>query len=168
MSTQPPIPPEPNTPVKFVFPFWFKVSSIIIVVLLAGILLILLSGFLSGISKERKEQNKENARKKFAEIQAASARLGLFKTPLSMYNLDLGSYPTTKQGLLALHNIPVDLRNPEKWNGPYLDEDVPLDSWNHPYKYTSPGKHNPDYDLWSLGPDGIDGTDDDIVNWEKH
>ena len=55
MPTQPPIPPEQNTPVKFVFPFWFKVISVIIVVLLAGILLILLSGFLGGVSKEHFE-----------------------------------------------------------------------------------------------------------------
>ncbi len=151
MPIQPPNPPERNMPVKFVFPFWFKVSSVIIVVLLAG--------FLGCESKERKE---ENERLKRARIEAAHAQLGLFKTPLAMYNMDLGSYPTTKQGLLALRNPPADLPNPKDWNGPYIDNDVPLDPWKHPYKYISPGKHNPDYDLWSLGSDGIDGSDDDI------
>ena len=30
-----------------------------------------------------------------------------------------------------------------------------------------PGKHNPnDYDLLSAGPDGKEGTDDDIGNWD--
>ncbi|MGD0382118.1 MAG: hypothetical protein ABSA77_01265 [Thermoguttaceae bacterium] len=56
MPTQPPFPPERNTSVKFVFPFWFKVISIMMVVLLAGILIILLSGFLGGVSKEHKEE----------------------------------------------------------------------------------------------------------------
>jgi general secretion pathway protein G len=33
--------------------------------------------------------------------------------------------------------------------------------------YLYPGKHNPDaYDLWSLGPDGVE-SDDDIGNWEN-
>jgi type II secretion system protein G len=167
MATPPPNSPDRNTPVKFIFPFWFKVSSVTIVVLLAGILMILLSGFLGGVSKERKKQDEEDAIKARTTISIAQNNISLFEAPLELYKLDCGSYPTTKQGLSALRNRPADLSNPEKWNGPYLAKDVELDHWNHPYKYTSPGKHNPDsYDIWSLGPDGIDGTDDDIGNWK--
>ena len=33
---------------------------------------------------------------------------------------------------------------------------------------TFPGKHNANsYDLLSVGPDGKEGTDDDIGNWTK-
>jgi general secretion pathway protein G len=33
--------------------------------------------------------------------------------------------------------------------------------------YEAPGKHNESgYDLWSKGPDGIDGNEDDVVSWE--
>ena len=56
--------------------------------------------------------------------------------------------------------------NPSKWEGPYLDSDLPLDPWDNPYQYVSPGIHNPDgFDIWSYGPDGINGTEDDIGNW---
>ena len=42
-----------------------------------------------------------------------------------------------------------------------------LDAWGRPMRYRCPGRHNPDgYDLWSVGPDGIDGTADDITNWD--
>jgi len=41
-----------------------------------------------------------------------------------------------------------------------------LDEWKKPLQYASPGRHNKDgYDLWSVGPDGQDGTTDDIGNW---
>jgi len=101
-----------------------------------------------------------------AYIRAAEAQIKAFKTPLQAYYLDLNSYPTTQQGLEALRTPPGDLPNPAKWNGPYLDSEVPLDPWGRPYQYECPGRYNPDtYDLWSLGPDGQSGTDDDIGNW---
>ena len=57
----------------------------------------------------------------------------------------------------------------ERWEGPYLDgSKIPLDPWDNEYKFAAPGKHNPEsFDVWSMGPDGQDGTDDDIGNWES-
>ena len=43
------------------------------------------------------------------------------------------------------------------------------DPWGNPYVYVCPGTHNTDgYDLHSFGPDGQDGTEDDIDNWTAH
>lgn len=101
-----------------------------------------------------------------ANINAAKAQVGLLKTPLQAFQLSTGNYPTTAQGLQALRYLPSDLPDPSKWDGPYLESDVPLDPWGNPYQYVSPGIHNPDgYDLWSYGPDRLSGTDDDIGNW---
>ncbi len=103
-----------------------------------------------------------------AYMRAAETQIKAFKTPLQAYLLDMNAFPTTQQGLEALRNPPGDLANPSKWNGPYLDSDVPLDPWDRPYQYESPGKYDPEgYDVWSLGPDGVDGTDDDIGNWPQ-
>jgi general secretion pathway protein G len=100
------------------------------------------------------------------KVDAAKGQIGLFKTPLQMYQLSIGAYPATAQGLDALRTAPGDLPNPAKWDGPYLDSPVPLDSWEQPYQYVSPGTRNPDgYDVWSSGPDGQSGTEDDIGNW---
>ncbi len=42
------------------------------------------------------------------------------------------------------------------------------DGYGEPFHYRSPGTNNPEsYDLWSLGNDGLDGTDDDLTNWER-
>lgn len=101
-----------------------------------------------------------------AYINAAKTQIRAFKTPLDAYRLDLGDFPATAQGLEALRNMPSDLRDPSKWNGPYLDSVVPLDPWGNPYQYEYPGRHQPDMpDIWSFGPDGVDNTEDDVANW---
>ena len=101
-----------------------------------------------------------------ANIRAAKTQIGLLKTPLQSFDMAIGSYPTTSQGLESLRTVPGDLANPAKWDGPYIESSVPLDPWDNPYQYACPGTYNPDsYDLWSFGPDGVNGTEDDIGNW---
>jgi general secretion pathway protein G len=103
-----------------------------------------------------------------ANIRAAKAQVGLLKTPLNTYFLDMNEYPTTAQGLDALRRAPSDVANPAKWGGPYLDQDLPPDPWGRPYQYAYPGTRNVDsFDIWSLGPDGQDGTADDVGNWPE-
>ncbi len=102
-----------------------------------------------------------------ARINAASLQLKNFDTALAHYELHVGRFPETRDGLLALVTRPSSV--PEKaWDGPYLKLDggvLPRDPWHNAYNYRSPGQQNEDYDLWSLGPDGIEGTADDITNW---
>jgi general secretion pathway protein G len=102
-----------------------------------------------------------------SDKRAAKAQIGLFEGPLKFYYLHMKSYPSAASGLEALRTPPGDLPNPAKWQGPYLDKAVPLDPWDRPYRYAYPGTRNPDsFDIWSMGPDGQDGTDDDIGNWQ--
>ncbi len=53
------------------------------------------------------------------------------------------------------------------WSGPYINKNVvPPDPWGNDWQYRCPGQYNPDgYDLYSFGPDGRLGGDDDITNW---
>ncbi len=83
---------------------------------------------------------------------------------LKLYKLDNGTYPTTAQGLQALFVKPTSSPAPNNWNGPYLESEA-VDPWKNPYQYKYPGTYNPSgYDLYSLGPDGMEGTEDDIKN----
>jgi general secretion pathway protein G len=101
-----------------------------------------------------------------AFINAAKTQIKAFKTPLQAYQLDIGDFPSSSQGLDALRHLPSDLPNQDKWFGPYLDSEVPKDPWGNPYSYEHPGKHQEDWpDIWSFGPDGQDGTEDDVGNW---
>ena len=97
--------------------------------------------------------------------KAAKAQISLFETSLDTYRLDVGKYPTTDHGLKALRVKPEDL---EKWDGPYLPKDVPVDPWGKEYVYISPGEHG-DFDIVSMGADGNpggEGEDMDIVSWK--
>ena len=100
-----------------------------------------------------------------AKVNTTKAQISAFESALGAYRLDVGSFPTTDQGLQALRTRPAGVEN---WDGPYLPKDIPLDPWGHPYIYRSPSEHG-DYDIISYGADGREGGDGvnaDIVNWK--
>jgi general secretion pathway protein G len=101
-----------------------------------------------------------------AKIKAAKAQIELLSTALDTFRLDVGRYPTSQEGLEALRTQPGGV---ERWDGPYLKKDVPVDPWGKPYVYKSPGDHGP-FDILSYGADGApggDGDNHDIASWEK-
>lgn len=101
-----------------------------------------------------------------ANINAAKAQVSQFATSIDMYRFDTKQYPGELEDLIQK---PSDTTLAERWSGPYVDKSkVPVDPWDNPYKYSKEGKKNSaKYDVWSTGPDGQDGSDDDIGNWEK-
>lgn len=99
-----------------------------------------------------------------SETKTAKAQIEALSRALDTYRLDVGHYPTTEQGLAALNRQPD---SEAKWQGPYLAKGVPADPWGRPYQYRYPGEHG-DYDVWSLGSDGVAGGQDaesDVGNW---
>lgn len=99
-----------------------------------------------------------------AKLKAAKAQIELLGTALDTFRLDVGRYPTSQEGLEALRAQPGGI---EKWDGPYLKKEVPLDPWGKPYIYRNPGEHGP-YDLLSYGADGAsggEGDNRDITSW---
>jgi general secretion pathway protein G len=98
-----------------------------------------------------------------ARVSVAKQSIERLSTVLDLYNLDMGSYPTTEQGLEALVKKPSGATN---WNGPYLKgEAVPLDPWNHAYIYRSPSERpGREYDLCSNGPSGDAGKKEQLCN----
>jgi len=92
------------------------------------------------------------------DIQALHASLIRYRTRG-------GIYPTTAQGLQALVSKPTEGPMPRSYK-PLIREQALMDPWGNPYQYRYPGRYNPEsYDIFSMGPDGIEGTDDDIGNW---
>jgi general secretion pathway protein G len=96
---------------------------------------------------------------------AAKGQIGIFKSAVNLYKFHTKNYPAGLEGLI---NRPGDESQSNRWAGPYIDASkVPLDPWDRPYKFAAPGKHNTDsFDVWSVGPDGQDGSEDDIGNWD--
>jgi general secretion pathway protein G len=101
-----------------------------------------------------------------SKTKAAIVQIEDLAATLDMYKLDLGTYPTTEEGLKALIESPDSAKH---WNGPYLRKSkIPLDPWQQEYHYVSPGEHGK-FDLFTLGADakeGGEGEDKDIVSWQ--
>ena len=132
----------------------FTLIELMLVVVIIGALVAMVVPRLAGRSEE--------ARKGVAEADIKS-NLAL---ALRLYEVDNGRYPSTEQGLAALLQKPTSPPSPKNWKGPYLEQE-PFDPWRKPYVYRYPGSHPPrDYDLYSMGPDGVDGNDD-ITNWQQ-
>jgi general secretion pathway protein G len=104
--------------------------------------------------------------------RAEIGRSGNIAGALKHYRLDVGKYPETDDGLLALSERPSHIDEDSKiWQGPYLETppNELLDPWGEPFIYASPGKYNEDgYDLSSKGPDREEDTEDDIKNWTEN
>jgi general secretion pathway protein G len=103
--------------------------------------------------------------KKLGEaIAKARADLLSLRVSLAVYEVDNGALPTTAQGLDALIRVSALPPPPKNWRGPYwATYSLPTDPWGNPYVYQNPGvRHVGGYDLYSLGPDGLPGTADDI------
>jgi general secretion pathway protein G len=104
-----------------------------------------------------------------ARESAARSQVQAFALALDTYRLDNGGYPSAEQGLEALRTMPTTGEPPANWRGPYVRQTIPLDPWNRPWVFVSPGISNPrSYDLYTLGKDGKvggEGEDADITSW---
>jgi len=100
-----------------------------------------------------------------ARITAANTDISNLGVALDAFEIDIGRFPKTSEGLGALVSPPT---NSVGWNGPYIKKGIPVDPWGNQYVYQFPGQHNTyGYDLYSYGPNGQEGGDDDIVNWAQ-
>ncbi|MBW6525379.1 type II secretion system major pseudopilin GspG [Sphingomonas sp. RHCKR7] len=102
-----------------------------------------------------------------ARIQKAKADIATIEQGLELYRLQIGSYPTTSQGLQALVTAPAGADAARYQAGGYVKK-LPKDPWGRDYLYAAPGQHGA-ADVWTLGADGKDGgegIDADIGSWQ--
>jgi general secretion pathway protein G len=100
-----------------------------------------------------------------SEQAVARSQIEAFNRALGAYRLDVGSFPSTEEGLAALVSRPATAA---KWNGPYLEKTVPPDPWGRPYLYRAPGENNADFDIVSYGKDGQPGGEGDAADLGNH
>ena len=113
-----------------------------IIAVLAGSAIFMLVGNIDVAKEQRVE----------SDIQAISMQLRTYE------QLNYRK-PSTAQGLDALVSRPAGDPKPPRWK--QLLSEVPLDPWGQEYVYRNPGKSNPSgFDLFSLGPDGVESEDD--------
>jgi len=123
------------------------------------LLVLVILGILAAIVVPKFANRGEQARQTAAKTQIAA-----FSTALSAFEVDNGYYPKGKSGLQDLVTQPSDAQS---WKGPYL-KDIPKDPWGNDYIYDYPGRNNVNgYDIFSMGADLKEGTEDDITNWQN-
>jgi len=102
-----------------------------------------------------------------ARLQKAAIDIRQLENTLQMYKLKNSQYPTTEQGLDALVSAPTIEPIPRNYPSEGFLDRIPNDPWGNPYELMSPGEMGT-IDIYSNGPDGQPGTDDDIGNWNMH
>lgn len=129
----------------------FTLLEIMVVIVILGLLASLTIPSLMG--------NKEKA-----DRQKAASDIVALENALDMYKLDNGRYPSMEQGLAALVSRPVVAPIPRNYPDDGYIRRLPEDPWGQAYRLRNPGLHSK-LDVFSLGPDGIADTEDDIGNW---
>lgn len=106
---------------------------------------------------------KFTGRSEQAKVTAAQTDIANLEVAIDAFEIDNGRFPTAEEGIRILYERPSDLPS---WRGPYLKRGIPVDPWQNEYVYLYPGRYNREgYDLYSLGPDLQEGTEDDVINW---
>ena len=131
----------------------FTLVELMLVVVIIGVLAAMVVPRLAG----RTEQ---------AKISRAKSDVASIGLALDLYELDMGGYPPGESldPLFKRDSVPSGTTNADAWKGPYLKKQM-QDPWGREYHYKfGAGSGDKDYDLYSQGPDGQVGTEDDIKN----
>ena len=112
-----------------------------------------------------------------AKIDTTLLKIDTLKNAVVLYSSHIGHYPNEEEGgLQALVTLPTfeDEDTAKKWAGPYLDASKePLkDAWGNDFMYTIEEEEvgvrtQQVVRISSMGPDGLEGTDDDIKGWKE-
>ena len=94
-----------------------------------------------------------------SKVSVAETQIKMLRGALQTYRLDVGTYPSTAQGLAALMSPPDEVA--EYWRGPYLQDELPTDPWRSPYQYEAPVDNLQGFVLYSFGMDSAKGGEGD-------
>lgn len=89
-----------------------------------------------------------------AKVQTAETQIEMIRSAVNLFYLDVGRLPSTEEGLRALVYEPSEV---DYWQGPYLENEVPLDPWQNAYQYQRVKSGISEFSLYSYGADGAAG-----------
>lgn len=108
---------------------------------------------------------KEDADNKIAKIDMQTIQQGL-----KMFRFEYGRYPTDEEGIEVLWSKDklTDEEDLKKWKK-FLEKPMPNDRFGNQWGYRQKAENSEEdiYEIWSYGRDKQEGTDDDIVSWDK-
>lgn len=120
--------------------------------LLEMLVVLVIIGLLAGLVGPRLFGKVDASKQKTAKVQVK-----MIKGALETMRLDISRFPTSEEGLSFLYNTPKDELLKQKWHGPYLDEEAPLDPWSNPFQYKKLNNQSKPFLLYSMGANGKKG-----------
>ncbi|WMP18800.1 type II secretion system major pseudopilin GspG [Thiothrix lacustris] len=124
----------------------FSLTELMIVIVIIGILLGLVFSNLNVMGD--------------AQNLKAKKEVGDLKIKLEMYRADNGTFPASG----AMTALITNPGNAPRWRQ-YMKA-LPKDPWGNDYRYLNPGTHGGEIDIYSIGPDKREGTEDDVGSWQ--
>lgn len=102
-----------------------------------------------------------------AEVTRAEVDIKGLKAALGQFRMDHHRYPTEDEGLRILTGVAPPGSDIDEERLDRVVESLSKDPWNRDYLYRFPSEHGDfDFDVFSVGPDGEEGSDDDIGSWQ--
>lgn len=104
-----------------------------------------------------------------ARITTTKANLKILHDAVNQFRMDLGQYPSEDMGLLDLIQQPMDIIEGRWPEGGYLETtEVPKDAWDHDFVFQLYPESGKQFVIISFGPDGEEGTEDDLLSTDAN
>ena len=100
-----------------------------------------------------------------ARIVTTKANLKLLASAVNQFRMDTGQYPSEDMGLMDLIEQPMDLPEGVWQTGGYLETtDLAMDGWGNEFVFQLYPESGKQFVIISFGPDGEEGTEDDLYS----
>jgi len=99
-----------------------------------------------------------------ARLVTTKANLKMLHSAVNQFKMDTGRFPAEDVGLIELIQQPSDVEG--KWEpGGYLETtELPKDGWGRDFIYELFPESGKPFAIRSVGPDGQEGTEDDLLS----
>jgi len=102
-----------------------------------------------------------------ARVITTKANLKILHSAISQFKMETGRFPFEDEGLIVLIEQPPDV---ETWEpGGYLEStEIPKDGWGNEFRYEIYPESGKQFLIRSWGPDGEEGTEDDLLSTDAY
>ncbi|MSR41369.1 MAG: type II secretion system protein GspG [Phycisphaerales bacterium] len=102
-----------------------------------------------------------------SEVGTTRLQMQELERGIESFRFDMKRWPTEEEGLAVIWSKEAIASDEDqaKYGGPYLKNPAPKDAWGREWIFHIPSQtEGLDFDIVSIGPDGEEGTEDDISN----
>jgi general secretion pathway protein G len=102
-----------------------------------------------------------------ARVTTTKANLKALHAAVNQFKMDTNRFPAEDEGLMALVEQPPDVLNWEP--GGYLETtEISPDGWGNEFIYELYPESGKQFAIRSMGPDGEEGTEDDLLSTDAY